>query len=205
MSANTADIVAVFGASGSGKSTYIKRRLRKEKPGRLIVWDPQGEYSEFGQVFSSTGAALDCIAAAGKRGRFAVVYHPVGNLEAWKKQFDLICRIAYAVEGCFLVAEELADVTSPSWAPGGWSMATRKGRHTGMSIIGASQRPASIDKHFFGNATTIRTGRLNFDADIKTLANVTGETADAIRGLLPLEWIEKSMQEGRISRGKIRF
>jgi hypothetical protein len=74
-----------------------------------------------------------------------------------------------------------------------------------MRIIGASQRPASIDKHFFGNATTIRTGRLNFEADIKVLANVTGESPDTIRGLMPLEWIEKSMQDGKISRGAIRF
>jgi hypothetical protein len=204
MSVNRADIVAVFGASGSGKSSYIKQRLRREKPARLLIWDPQSEYAEFGQVFSKTGAALDCVLEA-RRGRFAVVYQPVGSLESWRRQFDFLCRMAYEAGHVFMVAEELADVTTASWAPEGWSMATRKGRHTGMRIIGASQRPASIDKHFFGNATTIRTGRLNFEADIKVLANVTGESPDTIRGLMPLEWIEKSMQDGKISRGAIRF
>lgn len=205
MSANKASITAVFGASGSGKSTYAKQRLRKEKPKRLMIWDPQGEYGEMGQIVTSLSVALDIIGAASKRGAFAIVYQPKGSTEAWKKQFNIFCKIAYAAGSVFMVAEELADVTQPSWAPEGWGIVTRKGRHTGMVVIGLSQRPASIDKHFFGNATAVRTGRLNFESDVKTIANVTGQSADKIRGLMPLQWLEKDMQTGKISEGTIKF
>lgn len=205
MSTNKASITAVFGASGSGKSTYAKRRIKAEKPGRLLIWDPQGEYADSGTVTHSLADVLNQIGAAGKRGRFAFVYQPKGSTAAWKEQFNVFCKIAYAAGGVFMVAEELADVTQPAWAPEGWGIVTRKGRHTGMKVIGLSQRPASIDKHFFGNATAVRTGRLNFESDVKTIANVTGQSADSIRGLMPLEWIEKDMQTGKISNGTIKF
>ena len=34
--------VGVWGASGSGKSSYVKRQLAKRK--RVVIFDPQGEY-----------------------------------------------------------------------------------------------------------------------------------------------------------------
>lgn len=205
MSSNKASIEAVFGASGSGKSTHAKRRIKAEKPARLMIWDPQAEYGELGTVTHSLTEILNQIGNAGKRGRFAFVYQPKGSTAAWREQFNVFCKIAYAAGQVFMVAEELADVTQPAWAPEGWGIVTRKGRHTGMRVIGLSQRPASIDKHFFGNATAVRTGRLNFESDVKTIANVTGQTADKIRGLMPLQWLSKDMQTGKITEGTIKF
>lgn len=77
------------------------------------------------------------------------------------------------------------------------------GRHKGMAIIGASQRPASIDKDFWGNASTVRTGRLNFKADIETLANILHVPKQDITALMPLEFIERDMNSGLIKRGKV--
>jgi len=34
--------VGVWGATGSGKSSYVKRQLAKRK--RVVIFDPQGEY-----------------------------------------------------------------------------------------------------------------------------------------------------------------
>lgn len=85
---------------------------------------------------------------------------------------------------------------SCSPTPPGWGVATRKGRHSKPKVYGAFQRPAAIDKHFFGNATLIRTGRLNFEADLRVMANVLGTTPEEIRDLKPLAWIERDMQSG---------
>lgn len=205
MSKNTAHIAAVIGASGSGKSTYIKQTLRRAKPARLLIWDPQNEYAEFGAPVRTLTDLHAVLVTAGKRGRFALVFTPSGDPRAMVKQFDMFCLLAYHAGNLTMVCEELADVTQPGNAPAGWSIATRKGRHAGLRLYGASQRPASIDKHFFGNATVIRTGRLNFAADIKGMANVLQVPEDEIRALLPLQWVERDMQNGKITRGKVTF
>lgn len=109
----------------------------------------------------------------------------------------------YLKQTLTLICEELADVTQPAWAPPGLSVDTRKGRHRGLKVYGASQRPAAIDKHFFGNATVIRTGQLNFEADLRVMANVLGVTLEEIRDLKPLAWIERDMQSGARRGGVI--
>jgi hypothetical protein len=199
VSKNKAHIIAVLGASGSGKRLFIKAELRRLKPRRLIVWDTLGEYGEFGQPVAQVAGLLKM---AGCR-EFRAVFAASGNPDMARKQFDLICRVAYAAGDCVLVAEELAFVTSPSYAPPGWAECTLKGRHKGLTIYGASQRPASIDKHFFGNATAIRTGRLNFARDVKTLADVLQVPAAQVQSLQPLDWVSRDMATGKIYTGKV--
>lgn len=197
MSKNKASIVAVMGASGSGKSLFLKAELRRLKPRRLIVWDALGEYTEFGTAANSLGDLL----AAAKNAVFRCIFRPDRDPLKARAQFDGLCRIAFAAGDCVLVAEELAFVTSPSFAPPGWSECTLKGRHRGLRIYGASQRPASIDKHFFGNATSIRTGRLNFARDVKVLADVLQVPAAQVQGLQPLQWVSRDMATGKITAG----
>ncbi len=79
------------------------------------------------------------------------------------------------------------------------------GRHRCLRVIGASQRPASIDKDFLGNCTTIHTGRLAYPEDVRAVAKAMGVDEAGIAALKPLEWIEKNMQTGQTSRGVITF
>lgn len=202
--ANDASIVAVMGSSGSGKSLYIKQFLQRKKPVRLIVWDAQAEYSGFGKVVNTVQAAFDLMVAAGRGGSFNIVFVPGNGAKIAQLQFDAICQIVYAAGYMTFVVEELAFVTSPSYAPPGWAAVTLKGRHRGLRVIGASQRPASIDKHFFGNATTIRTGRLNFESDLATLSNVLQVPRDEILNLQPLQFVERDMHTGKVSRGRLK-
>lgn len=203
MSANNAAIHAVLGASGSGKSLHIKQTLRRAKPARLMIWDPQEEYGEFGAIWESLEELRAALVAAGPKGRIAAVFRPASLASAMGKQFDMFCQLAYHAGNLHLVCEELSDVTQPAWAPAGWSMISRKGRHKGLKVWGCSQRPAAIDKHFFGNASTVRCGRLNFDADVKVMSNVLGVPAQEVRNMGKLEYIERDMQNGKVTRGKI--
>jgi hypothetical protein len=195
--ANKAQIVVVMGGSGSGKSTYIKNRIRKEKPKRLLIWDPMREYGELGRpVFNSAD-----LAKAAKSKSFAVAFQPANVLLV--KQFELLCKLAFEIGECWLVVEELNKVTKADGAPPNWSDCTSRGRHRGMTVIGASQRPAQVDKDFYSNATSIRTGRLNFEGDIKVLANALGVPGAEIKALPPLSYIERDMNTGAVSRGNI--
>lgn len=203
MSANNAAIHAVLGASGSGKSLHIKQTLRRAKPARLMIWDPQEEYGEFGAIWESLAELREALVAAGPKGRIAAVFRPASLAASMVKQFDMFCQLAYHAGNLHLVCEELSDVTQPAWAPAGWSMISRKGRHKGLKVWGCSQRPAAIDKHFFGNASTVRCGRLNFDADVRVMSNVLGVPAQDVRNMGKLEYIERDMQNGKVTRGKI--
>ncbi|MBI2313185.1 MAG: hypothetical protein HYU77_11870 [Betaproteobacteria bacterium] len=48
-------------------------------------------------------------------------------------------------------------------------------------------------------------GRLNFEADLRVMANALGATPEEIRNLKPLEWIERDMQTGERRTGVIRL
>lgn len=204
MSKNQAFIAAAIGASGSGKSAWVKAQLRKGKPRRLLVFDPQDEYGEFGQVFTDLPALADAVLQAG-RGPFAAVLQPGGDVSCYVQKFDWLCRLAYAWGNCTIVCDELGDVTKAGWAPPGWSMVIRKGRHAGLRVFGLVQRPALTDKTFFSLATMLHCGRLNSRADVQVMADVLQVPPADLIALRPLEWIERNMTNGDVRRGVLTF
>jgi len=201
---NRANILAYIGASGAGKSTSLKAALRAARHTRVLIFDPQHEYDMFGTAYHSLPAVLAALQAAG-RGPFSIVFRPSADLKVAAQQFDVLCRMAHAAGHCALVAEELAFVTSPSKAPPGWSLCNLRGRIKGLTIYGTTQRPARVDKDFFGNATRIRCGRLNYARDQKVMADVLGVTLELVAMLKPLEYIEKDMATGKLSIGEVGF
>lgn len=204
--ANKANITAYIGASGSGKSAAMKQRIAVEKPARLMVWDAQGEYAHLLKVkpLRLMGQVHAALMRAG-RGPVVICFDPSPDAKIMADQFDAFCTLAYAAGPLWLLCEELSDVTQAGWAPAGWSMVSRKGRHKGLTVLGATQRPAAVDKHFFGNASRVRCGRLNYEADVRTMANVLRVSPDEIGNLQPLEWIERDMSTGQTERGRLTF
>lgn len=201
MSANEAKSWAVLGASGSGKSAFVKYTALRKRPRRLLVWDFKREYAEFGTVTESIVDACDL--TAGKT--FAVVFQPAMDSKRRAVQFDQFCRLAYALGNLTLVVEELAFVTQPSWAPDAWKMMTCTGRHQGIHIIGTSQRPAQIDKDFLGNATMIQCGRLQDKNDVRVLANLLFLQPAEIVTLGNLEYWQRDAGTGTAKRGTVRL
>ena len=200
---NDAKIYGVVGASGSGKSLYVKTVLLKPKPARLMVWNYQHEDGYTALCTTST-TSLKAVATAAKKARFSIDFHPNhgGDLEA---QFALFCRIAHAVPDVTLVVEELSFVTKPSYAPPAWRAVCATGRHTGMTIIGIAQRPAMTDKTFFSQCTTVRTGRMNFATDQRTMAGMLSCDHTDIANLQPLDYIQKDMSTGAVIRGRVKI
>lgn len=167
--AQAADIRAVLGAPGTGKSQYTKAELAKAK--RALVWDLEDEYTDIEAV-----RIRDLPARLHRAGKGTFKVRVVASTDAAIRQveFDLVCRTVMAIGNLLFVAEELRFVTQPSKAPAGWAAITLRGRKRGIKVIGTSQRPASIDKDFLGSATLIRTGALNYPADRKAVADVMG-------------------------------
>lgn len=204
---NKAEVYCVLGASGSGKTSWVMQELRRKKPKRLLIWDTKGEFASEGYALAvdTLSEVVQSVAAAGKVGAFAISYRPRGDEKKIKAQFDLFCELAFQAKKLSFVAEELADVTTASHACAGWRRVSSQGRTEGLTVYGLSQHPASIDKHFFGNASLVRSGRLNFDSHVKAVANVLGVPPDEIRAMRPLDWVARDMNSGVLTRGKITF
>ncbi|WP_343549444.1 hypothetical protein [Ralstonia sp.] len=213
-SQNVARIIGVIGASGSGKSRWGKGTLRfgikAGKIPRLLAWDPQDEYGEeFGRIFTDIRELIAALAALEEGDSFRFIYRPGDDMATYKWKFDLFCEIAYQIENLCVVVEELADVTTPSWAPPFWSRLSRKGRHRAMTIFAYSQRPTLMDKTFLGNCTMIHCARLNDENDIRTMSRYLGVTEQQVRDLLAddqtdtFQFIERDMKTGETRFGDL--
>ena len=140
-------ILAALGARGTGKSAWTKQTLAKLHPSRLAVWDLMQEYQ-----LESTGHLGQFIRSLKAR-TFALAFHPSRDDKVRARQFDVWCYAMLAAGRLQCVVEEMAFVTQPMKAPPGWREMVLLGRHEQhrLSIIGTSQRPASIDKDFLSN------------------------------------------------------
>ncbi|MBL4815064.1 MAG: hypothetical protein JKY74_06230 [Shewanella sp.] len=103
-----------------------------------------------------------------------------------------------------LLAEETADVTTPSKAPYWWGQLIRKGRARSLApIFTLTQRPAELDKTALGNASMIRCGRLTRSQDRKTMAAEMDINPKELSALVPLEYIAKDMNPNQVVKGSI--
>jgi hypothetical protein len=201
MSANEADVIAVIGATGSGKGVYIKNYALTKAERRLMIWDYMQEYGPL--VDLSTASLAQAVSGIGAA-QFRIAFRPSYDDKTRAKQFDLFCKAAVAAGKLRMVVEELAFVTSPAHAPAGWKAATSIGRHKGLRLIGASQRPAQVDKAFWSNCTEIHCGFLNYEDDQKVMARALGVALSDIQGLKPLEYIHKNVRTKEIVTGKVK-
>lgn len=196
-----AHIEAVLGSSGSGKSHYVKGQIERQKPSRLIVFDPDDEWGDFGTRTGRVQDVLGGFEAAGQTGPCRTVFVPSPDPVTAVKQFDFICRVAFFAERCTFVVDELKSVTTPSRSPVGWGQLTGRGRKRGIIIYGLSQRPASIDKDFLGNCNFVRSGRLNYRKDALNVADYVGTTPAELQKMPDYAWIMRNASTGAISRG----
>lgn len=144
-------LVVVSGASRCGKSTQVARLLASSR--RVIAWDPEAQWCEL-PGYRKITKRQELLQAIQTPGYMKVAYVTGGKLN---EEFDFLCGcVMYAgryVAGLDFIAEELADVTTPSKAPGNWGILVRRGLKRGINIYAISQRWAEADKTAMGNAS----------------------------------------------------
>lgn len=204
--ARKADIQAVLGASGSGKTTYVMRELDRLKPSRLLIWDSKGEFSAEGyaKVVGTVAQLVKAVRAAGASGSFRLAYKPEGTPAQVKNAFDIVATLAFHAKDLTLVAEELNEVcVGGQSSSAGWRKCITQGRTEGLTIYALSQRPALMDKNTIGNASLVRCGRLVWEDDAKLMARMFRTKAEELLDMPELAFIQRS-REG-ISRGELVF
>jgi hypothetical protein len=198
-----ANIYGVMGATGSGKSAWVKKNLLKKSLDRLAIWDFKREYGvdHADLITENLGAAVRAIAGR----KFRVSFRPSFDKATRIQQFNVFCKAVWHAKNAFCLVEELAMVTTPQRSPEGWQQLTCTGRSEGITIVGLSQRPAQVDKDFFDNCTELHTGFLAGGRSRKVMAEELGVDEAEIVALGPLEFIHKKLRTKEISYGKVRF
>ncbi|HJV24570.1 MAG TPA: hypothetical protein VJ673_02740 [Aromatoleum sp.] len=201
----TADgrLVVIGGASRSGKTAYVRKRTVAER--RIIAWDPEDQWAQergYRKV-TTRKALLDAIQTPGA---LRVAYVAGGDLKA---EFDFWAQcVMYAgryVAGLVAIAEELADVTSPAKAPGGWGILLRRGLKRGITIYCISQRWSEADKTAIGNASEFVLFRQSSMDDARYLSRKTRVPYTMLEVLKPLEYVRFDAGTGATEGGRLRF
>lgn len=165
---NEPRIEAYIGSSGSGKGVSLNARLQELKPTRLLIWDPRNEYGKHAPAAPSLAHLVGAFKhARGGNVRQRFVAGPDMPLD---KAFGAVCKLAFAAGNLVFLAEELSDVTSASQAPPAWRQVITQGRHQGLHVMAAAQRPALIDKTLLGNCTYVRCFGLRYRDDRRAMA-----------------------------------
>lgn len=203
-------IEAYIGATGTGKGASIQRRLYALAPARLLVWDSRDEYGQHATRFASLPELVAAFRGAGA-GPLRARYVP-GGLGKPAAAFELVCNLAFRVGDLVLVAEELSDTTSPSWAPPAWRRLITQGRHQRVHVLGAAQRPALIDKTFLGSASIVRVFGLRYARDVRAMAELLGVEPASIErlgtrstdgGRTTIEYLERDFAAGTPARAGV--
>lgn len=182
---NKPQIEAYIGMTGSGKGVSILRRLAELQPARLLVWDPRDEYDKHARKVTSLADLVAAVRKAGAGG-FRLRFVPGGAMDL-KAAFAVVCRVAFAAGKLVFLAEELSDVTMPSWAPPAWKQIITQGRHQALIVMGCAQRPALVDKNFLGNATMVRVFMLGDENDVKVMAKTVRATEALVNDLVTVD------------------
>lgn len=203
--ARKAAIHAVVGATGSGKTSTVVAAIKKDKPGRLLIWDTKGEFAREGHAMAvhKLVDVYRIIKRAGARQKFAIAYQPRGDTKKLQRDFSEFCLLAFHAKNCWLIAEELSDTTLSGWSPEGWKRLVTQGRTEGVTVWGLSQSPALVDKTFFTNCSTVQTGRLNSKNHARVLSDVLAVPPEEIMALEDGAFIRITFSPRNIERGRL--
>lgn len=207
-----AEIVAVFGRRGSGKSTLTRELLMRHA--RIVVFDPIGDYARMpgfkgcahvGELATalnrSRGARGFKLAYTPPAGREAEALHHVAEM-LWQLQRGYFEE--RDAREAMLVVEEM-DLSFPANGLraelGGFKRAILQGRHAGINIVGVTQRPALVSPTLRSNARRSYIFALADHVDYAAMGRQIGpEHVAELRALKPFHYL--MFEDGQLTRGR---
>ncbi|MEX1057043.1 MAG: type IV secretory system conjugative DNA transfer family protein [Natronospirillum sp.] len=188
----SADIVAFFGATGSGKTHNMLQDCKADK--RILAFDPTGTLSGQGfEGFSDFGAWFRAAVNSGP-GRYALQLTGPKHFSAW---CEAVMAMADARRPCTVLVDELGAVTTPTKAPEHWHNLISLGRKYGLKIRAGAQRAPEIDKTLIGNKSGLWIGFQSREADAAYLARETDIPLETIKALRPKPHFDHIWYKGR--------
>lgn len=209
MSASNSGRVVVVGASGSGKSAYVKRYVGGQ--GRVLALDPMDEYSAQGfKRCTSVEQVRAAMRVSFKRFKIAYVPKSADEMGALNRLSHLALVAQQPWRGkkgpeLVLVVEEMNTcfpLHKASKVPAFAEVCSR-GRHSHIHVVGVTQRLAEIDTRFRGNLTEAVVFRQTAPVDVRAVVDATGTPANRVSALKKLEYLQT--KEGQITPGVLTF
>lgn len=196
-------LFVIGGASRSGKTAWTRKAVKGAR--RVCAWDPEDQWAQLPGWRRVTTRA-DLLREVTKPGAFKIAYVAGGALPAefgyWA---GVVFHAGRYVGPLACIAEELADVTNPSKAPGDWGILLRRGLKRGITIYALSQRWSEADKTAVGNASDFVLFRQSSADDVRYLSRKTRVPESELDGLKPLEFVKFDALTGKIERGRLTF
>jgi hypothetical protein len=206
------DVIGVFGSRGTGKTSWLRRRLASKK--RLAIFDYKNDprMRDWGTPYTDIRQFIKALDAKYFTAHYLVQRNDPRITVA--EQFRLFCLACMAKGELDMFVDELPMVTAASHAPRAWRECVNVGREyttqgsdrvkwLGISIT--AQRPSEVDKTFIGNMEIVHSGRLGYEEDAKVISKLTGVTVAELMGLPDLAFVEKSVDNAKIIRGRMTF
>lgn len=214
-SKSNAGRLGVWGRSGSGKSSWVKRYIKDAR--RVVVFDPLGEYRAEGfKALEHRAGGLDAVRMAMRDNwsGFRLSYVPPGGKES--AALSGLCRLMMKAQTPFfngngtlqmtLVVEEMNLCFPVSGgvekAPGFADICSR-GRHYGIEVVGVSQRIAEVATRFRGNCTETVVFSQKGPRDVAAAASELGTDQSQIKTLQSLHYLHEV--GGNVTPGQITF
>lgn len=203
--------VGIFGTSGSGKSAFVKQKLKALR--RVVVYDPQSEYVGDGFKVVTSIKGVQAAMAADLAG-FKISYQPPSVKHA--ESLSVLCwmlyraqdRYAQGIGGAemFLVVEEMNlsyDLHGADKCTG-FSELVSRGRNAGINVIGVSQRIQEVATRFRGNLTECVILHMSEERDHIAAAGALRGTKEQCAALPILHWLHRD-RTGAINAGQHDF
>lgn len=185
--------VAIVGMTGSGKSSALKELFAEQYP-RVIVLDhlgtqwPKWDGATVVYSYPDAMAFLRRVAPRSKRWRLVCCF-PEGSDDVLSL-FELLSPdprkgtgFPGAVHGVALVMDELSKVAPHGCDPAilsAWS----NGRHVGLTILGAAQRPSQVARIVTASTDWLGVCRMHEPADLAIVQEYsTAQVLDEVRRL----------------------
>lgn len=138
-------VTVILGRRGTGK-TYKAKELLNEWRRNFVVWDFIGEYDN-GTVISDINVFYDQVKFnVEHEERIAIVLRIIADQDLFQDICMVVEDLGKSLGDLLFVIEEVDSVSSPNYCPTSLESIIRYGRHSHISLITTSRRPADIPR-----------------------------------------------------------
>jgi len=180
------DRVFVCGATGSGKTEFVKTALLHLYQ-RVVFQDHKIENNDLlsrGFVLANTPDQM--LELMNANPVFKILYQPLSNDEqGYLDDFNRICEILYKFGNCTLIVDEASYYCTGHSIEHYHRELMTRGRSRGVGVVNLTQRPMWINNLIISEAQHLFVFVLNLDKDIQKLKGVLPKDMHAILYELP--------------------
>lgn len=173
-------IILIFGKTGSGKTTFVKRLVKKLN--RVIIIDKMFEYED-GIIFYKFEDLLNYF-LLNKPSSFKFICRFENDIDI--ENLFIFC---WYVKNLVLVVEEAEMYISPFVKQSNFLRLVRYGRHRGISIIAVARRVIEVSNDIKANSDKIVTFQQILEKDLEYLEKF-GFNKEKVKNLKKYEFLD---------------